>query len=187
MAAFPTLGRPQDISDIYEQQYYVRVVFAKQTRSDSRTKVPHDHPELVLGQGDLPVALVGDHKDLHRKFNWGIVKPFYDKTFFMNGDPFGEATQHIEVNYKFKPTDKITYGNANVSTTHEPVSQSTECTPDNDGIVMYVITRYANDDYPSLLQGLATGAGMGQIVGGTLGAAPNLEIMGESEFRFKDG
>ena len=173
----------------------MRVVFALQqsnvkmssSGSPTSSPVPAADNGLLLGNGDLPVGVTGDHKDLHRKFNWGKVKPFYDKTFFMNGDPLGEGTKRIECNYRFKPTDVINYSNATNATTHEPTSTAPPvCHPDNMGVVMYIFTRYANDDYPSFIAGLATAAGLGQIVGGSHGAAPNLEIMGESEFRFKD-
>lgn len=192
---YPSLGRPQDISDIYEQQYYVRVVFALQQSNVKMTSTgnPASQPvasndnALLLGNGDLPVGVQADHKDLYRKFNWAKVKPFYDKTFFMNGDPLGEGTRRIECHHKFRPTDVINYTNATIATSHEPTGTSPPvCHPDNLGVVMFVFTRYANDDYPTFLDGLAAAAGVSSIVGGTNGAAPNLEIMGESEFRFKD-
>jgi hypothetical protein len=190
LAGAPSIALGSNESDLYQQQFYVRVLFCLQqsnvgssSTTTSERMIQHTDVNLMLGTGALPCPMVGDHKDLWRGTNWAVTKPFYDKTFFYNGDPRGETTKRISVRHTFKPTDIIQYSNANAAATHEYLGSPAQCNPDNLGIVMYVITRYANDDYPTFLAGLAGSAG---IVGGVSGAAPDLEIMGESEFRFKD-
>lgn len=171
-------------SDVFQQQYYARVIVCHQqpnvrmsaTNTSECLPVQTSDSRLYLGNGGLADGKSGDYKDILRDINWAVTKPFYDKTFFFNGDPYGNQTHPIDVKYTYPMRKKINY-----PTGLDDAAKN----PDSDGIVMYVITRYANDDYPSFLQALLPD-GVTAITGGLNGAAPDLEICGESTFRFKD-
>jgi hypothetical protein len=180
---------PNSSSDIFQQQNLVRVIFAHQRPNVGPTPQEGDKTNnpmvttsdtrLFKGVGDIAVARTGDYRDLIRSINWDITKPFYDKTFFFGGDATTQTTFPIEAFHKYKPSDTIKY---NVNATLEGTK---EYNPVGGGIVMYVFTRYANDDYPSFLQAMLPD-GVTAIIGGQHGAAPDLEMCGESCFKFKD-
>lgn len=173
-------------SDIYTQQHLVRIIFAHQKPNvqsgfdpTQSAVLPVSDSRLFKGNGDVAVGRTQDYRDLLRNINWDVTVPFYDKTFFFGGAATTQTTKPINVFHRYKPTDTIKY-NVNAA-----LEGTKEYTPVGGGIVMYVFTRYANDDYPSFLQAMLPD-GVTQIIGGRAGAAPDVEICGESCFKYKD-
>lgn len=117
-------------------------------------------------------GLTSDFTDTYKNFNWGKIRPFYDKTFLLQpglgyendagtaiiyqGAPNkGRDVAKLNISYKFPKGSKLS-----VSGTNELHYDQ------NKNIVMFAITRNVNDAYPT--------------------SALELKILGVSQFSYKD-
>lgn len=122
--------------------------------------------------GNNVSAKSDDYSDLYKGFNWGLVRPFYDRTFTLQPGLGYTNDAGTSIIYQSAPNAGRDVANVNIKhffpkglTLSVDGTSETEYTK-NKNIVLFAMTRNVNDAYPA--------------------SALELKILGTTQFIYKD-